>query len=184
MTTTKTNEPMKTMKESTDKNIVNISYNNGSPALVINGVCIPFNIGWNSRIYQDSFFRSIDERDLVAEQIIRSVNAMLIDFHYHRRELKYFDSFWGQWCDMINDKDPIDVSCAILEKAVAQLSELFLTCFRNGWKSRRVYIAAAMCLLYEINAQWKNLGYATCMSTTVAYCIPYDYDFIRVSITA
>jgi succinate dehydrogenase flavin-adding protein (antitoxin of CptAB toxin-antitoxin module) len=175
---------MNTMKETANNSSFNISYNAIKNVLVINRVCIPVNTEWNFRIYQDSFFRGIAERDLIVEQYIRSANAMLIDFHYHRRKLICFDPFWETWVDLIDDKDSEDVSCIILEEAEEQLSELFMTCFNNGWKSRRVYIEAAICLLFEINKQRGELGYGQLMSECLACCIPCQYEHIHVALTA
>ena len=157
MKTIKNNEPMKTKKK-TAAETMTIEYNPFMKEVTVNNESIPVNTEWSSRTYQDSYFRSIADRDAMAEHYIRSINALLIDYHYHHRELNVFDPFWETWIDLIDDKDTEEVSLSILREAAEQNALLLQTCFKDGWKTRRKYIEAALCLLYEINKQRRELG--------------------------
>ena len=86
---------MNTLLETTiQRENIRISYDGWDDVLTINAVNIPIKKIWDSRMYQDAFFLSIAERDGIVEQSVRTVNALLTDYHYHRRVLIYYDEYY------------------------------------------------------------------------------------------
>ena len=149
---------MKTMKKTTASSpIRHIRYDDWHDIFHINDVTIPVNTGWNSRMFGESYYCGVPERDAVLERLVQTVNSMLVDYHYHRRELRYFDEFWDTWTDWIGNQDTIDDSLAILDEAWSYSAELLLSCLEEGWENRCRYIEASLCLMREICSQRRNL---------------------------
>lgn len=164
------------MEEMTNYEMFYIDYIETDNVLTINDERIPIPTEWNSRIYNDSFFNEIAERDGAVEQIIRKANALLIDFHYHRSKLKDVETSVKKW---LLEDCPEDNLFILLEEAEDELAQLFVICFRNGWKNRRIYMETALCMLYETNKQRYGLGQDRSMSIHLGLCLPSDYFQIR-----
>ena len=147
------------IKETTQRENIQVEYIQYQQVLIINTEKIHVPTEWDSRNYQEPYFRQIEKRDGVVEQSVRTVNALLTDYHYHRRKLIYFDEFMFKRVDLLyDDKDSVEVSLSMLYEAESCCIEALRTCFANGWKERTAYIEAVLCQLSEINRQQGNLN--------------------------
>ena len=156
---------MQTIKLTTNRHeTLNIRYHAWEQTLQINGQRITFPTVWDSRMYQEEFFRGIPARDIIAEHGIRSANALLTDYYYHSRSKKYFDEFWEVWRDLYDDQDDVYTALSMLDEAATHCDEVLFHCLTKGWKQRTAYMEAALCLLYDINGHRNMLNHQRNMS--------------------
>lgn len=134
-----------------------VYYDYNKMCLVVDGVRIRPVCGEYNRNLTESHFVSIPNRDRSIEHLLMIISAMLVDYHYHRREEGVYDWYSCTYRLKTLDENPLE-SKAILFEAHECCRIVLERIFQGEWMSQTGYIGWVIYLMGDICDSLKDFN--------------------------
>ena len=135
------------------KRIVN--YYDNESCLVVDGVRIQSAREEYNRNFTESSFVAIPNRDPYIERLLMITSAMLVDYHYHRREEDVYRWSSCEYRREMVDENPQESEDILLD--CYECCRMILEkVFQGDWMSQTRYVSLVIFLMFDICQSLKD----------------------------